>query len=722
MSEEEAVRIVVDAGANDQVVSILAAKHRKKNKPYANVKGSLRSENEHEHGRDPHRTVRIVIPPDHEQKRNKRVHSVARRPKRAMITMTDILQIYRQSCASQGCVPLKNVVEQLKKGKQGKEEARSLVIKGEKLSHESVLSLCEIIRNNHMLRNIQFSDAGLTDESISSICKDIMLRRCCSKLNFSENKIGYNGIAAVTALLPRNFLLNYLNLSGIVFTKKMAQTLATSLPRSKLHTLIMHRCGLHDTGVLGSITAGCSSCSTLLNISFKSNNIPSAGGKLIARPLKRDQFLECLDLRCNKLGDKGITDLCVELGRGGAVRKLVLFDNHITHAGIRKLSRVLVKNTTLESLDLSRNPIGHYETILSLKQVLCGNTTLRNLFLWNVDMRDEGAVLLAEILAENKSLQRLEIRQNSIGIAGLMAFKHTVALNSKIFKLLIDIPLHRNSGEEDTIHSLYTSIQQHCAQNLAAITQPPEDHRQANQTRERGADGAHRQVSDVEGEDAEDDVEGVIVYPHADDQVLSEKLLEYRKRQQATKKNNSTVTAFSSSPNEPPTTATSSTSAVEKKKEQNKEMEQEKKKEEEVKNVEQVEEKKEQKDEEQDAEEVKDEVEEVKEVEEEKVEEQKEVEEVKEEIEEVKDEVEQEKKEVEEEKKEVEQVQPVEEEKKEVEQVEEEKEEVEQEKQEKQEVEEHNEEKEQDDEIEQQQQKEKEKLQEDEGKERQSEA
>ena len=59
----------------------------------------------------------------------------------------------------------------------------------------------------------------------------------------------------------------------------------------------------------------------------------------------------------------------------------------------------------------------------ALKSSLVNNETLQNLFLWNVDLRDDGAVVLAELLAENRALRRLELRQNSIGMAGLLAIR-----------------------------------------------------------------------------------------------------------------------------------------------------------------------------------------------------------------------------------------------------------------------------------------------------------
>lgn len=58
--------------------------------------------------------------------------------------------------------------------------------------------------------------------------------------------------------------------------------------------------------------------------------------------------------------------------------------------------QALRNNSSLQSLDLSQNPVGSADSVDHLKRLLMGNTRLQNLFLWNVGMVDAGAIILGE--------------------------------------------------------------------------------------------------------------------------------------------------------------------------------------------------------------------------------------------------------------------------------------------------------------------------------------
>jgi Ran GTPase-activating protein (RanGAP) involved in mRNA processing and transport len=164
------------------------------------------------------------------------------------------------------------------------------------------------------------------------------------------------------------------------------------------------------------------------------------GGKWFALLLQVDGLLSCLDLRCNRLGDAGLASLAAALPGNRRLQKLVLYDNGAQHAGCAALFAALHRNTALESLDLSANDLGAVPTMESLKALLIHNRALRNLFLWGTQLTNEGAIALAEGLAENKTALRLELRNNVITAAGLLALSHALRVNKTLFKLMVDIP------------------------------------------------------------------------------------------------------------------------------------------------------------------------------------------------------------------------------------------------------------------------------------------
>jgi hypothetical protein len=73
----------------------------------------------------------------------------------------------------------------------------------------------------------------------------------------------------------------------------------------------------------------------------------------------------------------------------------------------------------------------------AVKFALLVNTGLQSLFFWGIGMHNEGGLLsfisfllmckgsivLAEALTENHTLFRIELRNNSIGLAGILAFR-----------------------------------------------------------------------------------------------------------------------------------------------------------------------------------------------------------------------------------------------------------------------------------------------------------
>ena len=75
-----------------------------------------------------------------------------------------------------------------------------------------------------------------------------------------------------------------------------------------------------------------------------------------------------------------------------------------------------------------------------LKRFLMINLKIVNLFLWKIGMGDNGSIILGEALAENRSLKRVEVRNNALTVTGYLAQSHALRVNEVIFKMLIDVP------------------------------------------------------------------------------------------------------------------------------------------------------------------------------------------------------------------------------------------------------------------------------------------
>ena len=95
-----------------------------------------------------------------------------------------------------------------------------------------------------------------------------------------------------------------------------------------------------------------------------------------------------------------------------------------------------LKLSTITTLSLSGNNIGN-NGIQILKPALLTNNSLTKFGLRNSKITCEGAIAIAEVLAESKFVEVLDLRGNDIRIAGLMALSLAHKVNHHLLNLQI---------------------------------------------------------------------------------------------------------------------------------------------------------------------------------------------------------------------------------------------------------------------------------------------
>ncbi|KAJ8514493.1 hypothetical protein ONZ45_g7986 [Pleurotus djamor] len=140
----------------------------------------------------------------------------------------------------------------------------------------------------------------------------------------------------------------------------------------------------------------------------------------------------------------------------GALRTLDLKGNDL-RTGVSYLAQVLKRNRTLkvlnltealkynsclETLDISKNPCCSpgLEGIQSLRTAFTLNTALKRLFLSSTSLTSAGAIALAEFLPESTSLLHLDLTQNNLDIASVMALRSGLRANHVMRCLDLDVP------------------------------------------------------------------------------------------------------------------------------------------------------------------------------------------------------------------------------------------------------------------------------------------
>ncbi|KAF8638634.1 hypothetical protein AX17_002059 [Amanita inopinata Kibby_2008] len=157
--------------------------------------------------------------------------------------------------------------------------------------------------------------------------------------------------------------------------------------------------------------------------------------------LPRLGALRTLDLKGNDLRN-GITYIAQVLKRNRTLKVLNLSENKLDVQCLVNIAEALKYNSCLETLDLNKNPCcgPGLEGIQSLRTAFTLNTALKRLFLSATQMSSAGAIALAEFLPESTSLLHLDLTNNVLDIAGVMALSSGLKANHVMRCLDLNIP------------------------------------------------------------------------------------------------------------------------------------------------------------------------------------------------------------------------------------------------------------------------------------------
>ncbi|GMF09144.1 unnamed protein product [Phytophthora lilii] len=141
--------------------------------------------------------------------------------------------------------------------------------------------------------------------------------------------------------------------------------------------------------------------------------------------LRKEHNKRAFDFSHQGLGDSFIVRFAACLPELPLVECINVCDNRLTDAGISCLLRALENKPHLTSLDVSSNPIG-VDAANVLRGYLRSNLcTLRVLTLNEVSLSDHECARLAKALQHNKSIERLLLRGNQVGLQMLATNEKT---------------------------------------------------------------------------------------------------------------------------------------------------------------------------------------------------------------------------------------------------------------------------------------------------------
>uniref|UniRef100_A0A7S3PVQ9 Uncharacterized protein n=1 Tax=Chaetoceros debilis TaxID=122233 RepID=A0A7S3PVQ9_9STRA len=148
------------------------------------------------------------------------------------------------------------------------------------------------------------------------------------------------------------------------------------------------------------------------------NRIGNVGVSSICKSLRNISYtLEGIDLRWNKIGDKGaarLSDALADKSYTRSLEKLYLDGNKLGNDGVQRLAEAIEinKESKIKVLHLSHNKIGDKGAI-SLAKMIEKNTTIKEMSLNSNRISDKGLRRLLEAVKKNTSIEKLDLRSNA---------------------------------------------------------------------------------------------------------------------------------------------------------------------------------------------------------------------------------------------------------------------------------------------------------------------
>ncbi|XP_029311905.1 leucine-rich repeat-containing protein 45 [Cottoperca gobio] len=172
---------------------------------------------------------------------------------------------------------------------------------------------------------------------------------------------------------------------------------------------------------------------------------------VLARAFQKDTvFTEVLLSDC-MLSEEGAKILLTGLLGNTTVKVLDLKGNNLRSTGAEVLGKLLARNKTLRRLVLEWNALGVWDETFSLFcEGLASNSVLTQLDLRNNQINHHGASELAVALQRNTTVQVLDLRWNNIGLLGGRTLLEALQKN----KSIVQLEMAGNNIPSDTLKAL----------------------------------------------------------------------------------------------------------------------------------------------------------------------------------------------------------------------------------------------------------------------------
>lgn len=245
-------------------------------------------------------------------------------------------------------------------------------------------------------------------------------------LNLSNNALGEKGVRAFGSLLKSQACLEELYLMNDGISKEAAQAVSELIPSTeKLRILQFHNNMTGDEGAL-AIAEVVKRSPLLEDFRCSSTRIDSEGGVALSIALKTCAQLRKLDLRDNMFGVEGGLALSKSLPCHTDLKELYLSYLNLEDEGAIAIANVLKDIApALEVLEMAGNDIS-VEAASALAACIAQKPHLTSLNLSENELKDEGTIQISKALEGHVKIKEVDMSTNLIRRAGARVLAQTV--------------------------------------------------------------------------------------------------------------------------------------------------------------------------------------------------------------------------------------------------------------------------------------------------------
>ena len=340
---------------------------------------------------------------------------------------------------------LKNITKERFKPIFEVKALQNLDLSNNNLSDDGAITISDGLKYNNTLLELNISQNNITNEGTKNITKAIQVNTTLRKLDISNNILSDDGATAIGNCLKCNSCLLELYISHIGITNKGTKEIADAIQiNSTIQNIDISKNYISIEGLVYFMEAVKNNC-TLQVVNITHNNVTRSGFTSIKQCIENLQHPIQIYASWNEISWSKKNKHHVLISKISTSYSPDNIEDYVwsfkdrDHLLIMFLSECLKKDNTLQELNLSQD-FWTSENITSDEAKMIGeaikvNKTLQKLDINNNSISDDGAAAISDGLKCNISLQELYMSNNMITSEGAKMIGEAIKVNTTLHTL-----------------------------------------------------------------------------------------------------------------------------------------------------------------------------------------------------------------------------------------------------------------------------------------------